>query len=229
MSFNRINNTPEQQLPNDNQFGLTQNQIEEQRSEFVSKGGVVSELPAIQSVKDGSQYFVPFVDEKTSGFVVWQAIAGAWYCYGRITKQNPHAEGGLEQYNTGATVVVSAMNTLYEVTAGWTTYHLDGVKTDDNGRFIIQNAGDYKIVWHLSVYLSTANQAVEGGILVNGKNLQRAYAHCYQQTANTKTNMGSNGVFELDKGDAISIGVANTTSTEDIVIEHASFSIVRIR
>ena len=72
----------EQQNNTENRFGISQDSIEEFRSEFQSIGSVVTKLPDISEVREFTTLMIPIKVSAVLNYERWQAIDGAWFYLG---------------------------------------------------------------------------------------------------------------------------------------------------
>lgn len=229
MSDVRVYKAPDsnraKQVVPDNDKGISQENLEGLRAEFVSVGGVVSSLPNPKSVRDFTIVVIPSKNHKEGHYERWQMINGLWCFIGLALPSYPHhISGSLDQRDSSQTITVSAIDTLTPVVDGWTTTHLDNVSVK-NGLFLIEAKVEYIFQWNLSFTASSANQLFEGVIIVNGVDVASGSARQKIGTASDATSMGSQGIFDLGIGDTIGLAIYNRTSGADLTVEHANLSI----
>lgn len=213
----------------DVQRGLSQDAVEDLRSEFLSIGGIVESLPEIASVRDNTIVMIKSNDHK--GYVKydrWQAIDGQWFWIGRARPQHPmHISGSLDMYNTTTAVAFSGVDALTNITSGWTVSHVDHIRYAD-GEFKIEAKGEYSIAWSLSVYPDGSNKEYEAGIVLNGSNAQKGWAHIKLSNASDTLTFGSQTIMELEIGDTIKLGaICRTNPVADLIIAHANLTLIR--
>lgn len=89
MSFGEINSTnggDEVNLPTEKRADITQEIIEELRTEFLSKGGIVTVLPDVSEVREFTEVFI-FVDNSGSKtYKIYKMIDNDWYLLLTATK-----------------------------------------------------------------------------------------------------------------------------------------------
>lgn len=216
----------------DYQRGVSQESLEDLRSEFVSIGGIVTTLPDISEVRDWTM--VSILTKDISGedvLELWLMSDGKWWSLNDYRATPSHASGNIDQYDTTSTVTLGTPDAIVVVTADWTIGHIDRLGYNNAGVFTVEIAGEYQIIWSLSFTSSIANKDFEGGILINGLSAQSGWAHRRISTASDTGSMGASTIEDLRKGDTISLGVVGETApaTGNLIVQHASFTIHRIR
>ncbi len=213
----------------DYQRGISQENLEDLRSEFVSIGGIVNSLPDISEVRDNTQIYIPKTDgDGKQLFDRYQAIDGKWYILPDTAQHELHAEGSSEQYETGTLVTIAVIDKAVELLSGWTNHYLHNM-TNGNGVFTIQVAGDYQIHWSLSLVPISPNKDFAAGIMIDSVAVPIGWAHLTLGASTDTGNMSSLSMKELKSGQKVSLGLLNHTDTTNVNVEHASFSVIRIR
>jgi hypothetical protein len=233
MTFN-----PNTEFP-DNQHGLSQESVESLRSEYLSIGGMVTELPEVSSVRDFTLVGIEGTD--ASGEVevnLFMMMLGKWFNLNSYGLQPTGNSGSLSQFNTNAVYTPTSTGVETELVianeAGsvdqWDLIHSTRMGYNNDGGLIIEKAGRYVGIWSISFSASSANQEFEAGFWLNGENIE--IGGWAQRKINTASDVGSfsaNGIANLRKGDVVSLAIANLTSTANMIINHASFTLNRIR
>ena len=223
---------PVEEKPSENtdyQRGISQENLEDLRSEFVSIGGIVNDLPDISEVRDNTQIYIPKTDaDGKEMYDRYQAINGKWFRLSDTAEHKLHAEGSQEQYETGTVVTIGVIGTIYPITEGWHNHYLDSM-TNGSGVFTMNIAGDYFIYWTVSIHSTAPNEIYQCGLLVDGVNVETAWSQLTLGGTGQVGSMGASTIWRLKAGQKVSIGIRNTTTTADPVIDHASFSVFRIR
>ena len=213
----------------DNQFRLPQDAIEELRTEFISIGGIVDELPEMGTVRDFTQVHIPKTDaDGKEMYDRYQAINGKWFLLPDVAQHHLHAEGSSEQYETDQLITITLADAIYPVVDGWTNHYLHNMG-NGTGIFKMKIAGDYHIGWTLAFHSTGANQNYGCGLLVNDINVEIAWSHTHTQATGDIAMMGAGTIYRLREGDRISIGIKNIGGTANVIIDHASFSVFRLR
>lgn len=219
----------------DYQRGISQENLEDLRTEFLSTGGMVDVLPEPSEVRDWTIVGLQGKDNDGHDEVtLFVMMLGGWFDLGNYTHMSPHSEGSLDQFDTESEIVIGATDTIYEISSAnelsgnddWVLSHSEGVSYKD-GVFTMIEAGHYTIAWSLSFHSGGSNQDYEGGILKNGENLQRGWAHRKISGSGDIGSFGAHAIMDLKTGDRISIGVVNETSTANFFINHANIVIHR--
>jgi hypothetical protein len=219
---------PERELI-DNEKGVSQESLEGLRAEFISLGGIVTELPEISSVRDFTQIYIPKLDgDSKQLFDRYQALDGKWYRLPDTAEHDLHAEGSSEQYMVGTVMTIVTQNVAVEILEGWTNHHLHNM-LNGAGVFTITVAGDYQIHWSLSLVPVSPNKDFAAGIMIDGIEAPIGWAHLTLGASTDTGNMSSLSLKTLRGGQKVSIGILNHTDTTNVEIEHASFSVIRIR
>lgn len=215
--------------PIDNEKGISQESLEGLRAEFISLGGIVTELPEISSVRDFTQIYIPKLDgDSKQLFDRYQALDGKWYRLPDTAEYELHAEGSSEQYETGTVITIVTQDVAVEILEGWTNHYLHNMSNGD-GVFTMEIAGDYQIHWSLSLLTVSPNKDYAAGVMVDGAPVEIGWAHLTLGASTDTGNMSSLTIKELRSGQKVSIGILNHTDATNVSVEHASFSVIRIR
>ena len=213
----------------DYQKGISQDNLEDLRSEFVSIGGIVNTRPDMSEVRDGTQVYIPKTDaDGKEMYDRYQAINGKWFLLPDTAEHLLHGEGSSEQYETGTVVTILVQHNIYPIEEGWTNHYLHNMD-NGSGVFTIKVAGDYFIAWTLAIHSSAPNEIYGCGLLIDNVNVETAWSHLTLGGTGAVGTMGASTMWRLKAGQRVSIGIKNTTSTADPIIDHASFSVFRLR
>ena len=216
----------------DYQKGISQENQESLRAEYFPIGVILTSLPEPSEVRDWTIATILKTDASGDDVMdLYLMMNGKWWSLNDYRATPSHASGNIDQYDTTSTVTLGTPDAIVVVTADWTIGHIDGMGYNNAGVFTVEIAGEYQIVWSLSFTSSIANKDFEGGILVNGLSAQSGWAHRRISTASDTGSMGASTIEDLRKGDTISLGVVGETTpiTGNLIIQHASFTIHRIR
>ena len=230
MSFGEITKEKQDEILSDGQTaGLSQEARENLRTEFISLGGIVTSLPDIAEVRDFTQVYIPSKDASGKQlFDIWQMLDGRWYNLGQVAQTTLSVSGSSDQFDTNQTITISTVNTFTEITLGWTNNLKNNIEFS-GGVYTIQIAGDYLIIWSLSVLPSVAGKTYEFGIGKNTVKINRGWTQEHLSNTTEEESLGASAILDLKTGDKISLGVINETDSNNIAIQHASFTIVKIR
>lgn len=135
--------------------------------------------------------------------------------------QNLLIGGSMYNDNTDYTVNVLAMDTHYEVGGGMTGASLNQMTFQNSKELKCLVAGTYEIHWSMSAQTS-ANQEIEGGIMVNSATQPNGSAHTNNTAANRPSTISGHARISLSVNDVVKLCIANHSSTADIVVNHAS-------
>lgn len=137
--------------------------------------------------------------------------------------------GSMYNHDGGTTVNIIALSTPTQVPSGFLQGEVN-LATFGNAREItVTKAGQYKTPWQISFTTATANQEIEGGVMVDGVADLTITAHRRIGTATDTGSMGATGILDLDAGAVVSLWVMNeSSSTVDVNIEHANLALVMV-
>lgn len=217
----------ENRLQEEKQRGISQDSLEDLRSEFLSIGGIVASLPDPKAVRDNTIVMIRDLSFKVEVYNRWQMINGKWYWIGKATPAEPyHITGSLDQKNTGTTISLSgvATNALLPIDSGWTKTLTENIISRDAGKLQVESDGEYIIMWAMGITCTSANKAFEAGLMVNGSENASGWAEVMLSTANAELVLSTQTIVQLKKGDQLSLSIRCTSSpTADVNIEHANF------
>lgn len=136
--------------------------------------------------------------------------------------------GGMYADNVTGTVIIGAPNTFYMVTGSLSQGSLSGFTFSGNHLLTCGFAGKYVITYSLSVYSASANQEIETTIMVNGVGREELSAHAEGISVNVSRCLAGSAVIELAVGDTVAFGVSNHTGANNLMVQHATLSVVYI-
>jgi len=137
--------------------------------------------------------------------------------------------GSMYATNASITITVAASDTAYEVTSGLTSGgQLDGISFGDSHYLETNYGGKFLIVWSMAIETGTANQDIEGGIMVNGTAIEIGTGHTSSATANKAHTIAGSLIQDLSANDQVSLYVRNQTLATDILVEHANLTLCRV-
>ena len=222
----------------DHQFGLPQDSIEELRNEFMTLGGVVDKLPEVSSVRDFTIVVIPKRDiSGVEKIELWFMVLGKWWSLNDYYTTPVNNSASIVQKDTHSEVNIVSANIEYEIISAnivggaddWSLAHKTGIAYND-GVFTVGRAGRYFGIWSLSISSASANQDIEAGFWVDGSPTEfGGWAHRKISTASDVGSFSNHGITELRKGAKVSMAIMNETSTANVFIEHAGFTIFRVR
>lgn len=137
--------------------------------------------------------------------------------------------GSLYVSHGSLTITVTSANTAYEITTGLLTGSaLQGTTFGGDHYVAVGHPGTYLINWGLSVDTTTPADEVEGGIMIDGAARDDCSSHTTIVAGAKSGAMSATCIVVLTANQQVSLFVENKTNTNDIVVEHASLTIVRV-
>lgn len=138
------------------------------------------------------------------------------------------AYGEMYATNITETVTVSATNTAYEITGGFTVGSLLRTTFGSDHYIAVDNAGTYKVTWSLTIDTTGGGDQVEGGVMINGTAQSNATSHSSISAVSAGECIAATGILTLAANDQVSLFVRNHTGVRDIHMQHASFVIEKL-
>lgn len=141
------------------------------------------------------------------------------------------AYGSMFIYNLGGgsvLVTIGAADVFVQVPSGVSQGILHQTLFQNAREIEIQIAGVYHTDWHMSVETASANQELEGALMVNGVADTALAAHSETSTAAKPISFGSTGLIALEVGDLVSLAVLNHSGAVDITVDHLSLALERV-
>jgi len=136
--------------------------------------------------------------------------------------------GEMYANNAGTTITISAIDTWYAISSGFTGGTNVNFTFQNNHELVATNAGVYRIWYSLSVEGTAANQDYEFGVTVNNTIQNNTISHFQVQTANSEVCVSGGGILTLAANDIVRLAVRNRTATNNIKLEHSSCTLLRI-
>ena len=214
----------------DYQRGISQDNLEDLRSEYNPIGVLLDELPEPSEVRDWTMVAIPSKDASGIDTInLFLMVDGKWFNLNDYQEKETGAHAGVDQFDTASVITFTGVNDITIITDDWVLSDAHHIGYDGAGVFTIEKAGHYFIGWSLSFASSGNNKDYEMGILKNGVNIQQGWAHRKIGASTDLGDMSSLTILELRGGDKISLGMLNETDTQTAIIDHAGFTIFRIR
>lgn len=141
------------------------------------------------------------------------------------------AYGSLYLYSLGSSsvvVAVAAPDTFYRVNSGLSFGVIKRVLFQNARELVAQVAGTYHVDWHMSIECASANQEIEGSLMVNGTAFTPIASHGESVTANRPVALGSTGLIALKAGDVVALAVLNHTAANNLTVDHLNLAIERM-
>ena len=137
--------------------------------------------------------------------------------------------GSMYNHDVGTTVNIIAQNTPTQIPEGFTQGEVN-LATFGNAREItVEKAGRYAITWQISFTTASANQEIEGCVMVDGTADLTITAHRKIGTATDTGSMSATGILDLAASAVVSLAVTNESSaTVDVDIEHANLTLTMV-
>jgi hypothetical protein len=136
--------------------------------------------------------------------------------------------GSMKADNITETVVVSAVDTYYEIGGSLSDGGSNGFTFQNAKELKCLIAGKYKVDYSIAVYTASANQEIESEVMINSTAQDNTSNHMNSMTANRPVSMSGTGILALAVNDVVKISLSNHTSTEDIVVQHANLTLVMV-
>jgi hypothetical protein len=127
-------------------------------------------------------------------------------------------------------VVVVAANTSYEVGGSLLT------SLCDTNAWTFQNSkelkclvqGIYLITWSMTVSCVSASQGISGCVMEDGVANVASTNHGFGESAAAPVSLSGSVIISVAVNGLISLAAANNTSTDDLVVQHANLTIIRV-
>jgi len=136
--------------------------------------------------------------------------------------------GEMYANNAAVTTTVSVIDTWYPITSGFTAGANLNVTFQNSSELKVTKAGKYHAQWSLSTEIGTANQDTEYGLSLNGAVQNNTVAHLHFQNINSELCASSGGILTLAVNDVVKFVLRNRSTANNIKMEHASLTLVRI-
>ena len=136
--------------------------------------------------------------------------------------------GSMYNHDTPTIVTISATDTPIRIPSGFVQGRSKNATFQNAREFVVSKAGYYDIDWSISFTTVSANQEIEGFVMVNNAINIQATAHRRISTATDTGAMGGTCSILLAVNDVIALGVLNETSTSNIIIEHANMKLTQV-
>jgi hypothetical protein len=142
---------------------------------------------------------------------------GAGLCYGSMAQENVPTTVTIE--TAGIAVILDGM------TGGNT----NNVTFQNNQELKVAKAGKYFISWAVSFDMASGSgQEVEGKIGIGGTGQAAGSAHRTIGTGNDTGSICGSAILTLSADDLVTIMLENESSTVNIVVAHASLTLMQI-
>ena len=132
--------------------------------------------------------------------------------------------GEMYANNVTHTVDIVSADTYVEVDGDLTGGELNLCTFPDDHYVQVTKAGRYLVNWSMSISCASANQEIEGAVMVGGTASTKGTAHGNMITANSPITISGTLILDLAANAQLSLGLANHTGTTDVVLNHASMT-----
>lgn len=140
------------------------------------------------------------------------------------------AYGSFYATNIALVVAVAVANTAYEVNSSMTTGTALRLMSFGGDHYLqLERNGIYLINWSMSIDTAIAEDAIEGGFMVDGTAIEIGTAHTSVAAASAASTISSSAVMPLSALNQLSLYVRNHTAARDIEVQHASLTATLIR
>lgn len=202
-----------------NQYGLyieNQNQATTLNYAIYTNEGLVRfGDKVIFTQTDGNEY----IDSEADGYLTVGATSSVLI--------NSLAYGSMYGDDVGLTVTIASAGVYYQVPTGLSAGSCNGFTFADSG-LTCTVAGKYKVDWSMSMDCAAAGQYIEGAVMINSTGQMNTVGAAELITANKQVCTGGSGIITLAVNDVVYLCVENETGTNNIVVEHANLSLVRV-
>jgi hypothetical protein len=146
----------------------------------------------------------------------------------RLSSVEKNAYGSFYMDDGNQVITISSAGVYYQVPSGMssgTTHNM----TFQNGRELkCTISGVYNVNWQMSVAIGSANQHIEGLVMVNSTAKEETTAATHVQNASDEQSLGGTGILTLNINDVVKLGIENETGTNNITVSHANLSLYLI-
>jgi hypothetical protein len=134
--------------------------------------------------------------------------------------------GSMYNHDDTTTVDIVALNTPTQIPSGFSQGEVNETAFGNAREITVAKAGRYAITWQMSFTTASANQEIEGCVMIGGVADTTITAHRRISTATDTGSMSATGILDLAASAVISLAVTNETSSSvDVNIEHANMTV----
>ena len=155
---------------------------------------------------------------------------GTSYVDGQVdlTELTGRAYGNMYADNATITCTIAATDTYVQVPNGITGGTVSGFTFQNSRELKCNVAGVYLVNWSMSVNSGSANQEIEGSIMINGTASTITESHCEVLNPTRPMVIAATGIVTLAVNDLVSMGVSEHTAIHDIIVNHLTLTLLRI-
>ncbi len=137
--------------------------------------------------------------------------------------------GSMYGDNIDVTIDITIQDAYTELASGLTGGSENLTTFQNDHEILITKPGKYMVNWSLSLATATANDEIEGEIMVNGTATETGgSAHVVIANSNKPQTLSATGILTLAVDDVVSMSAKNNTSTADILVNHASLTLLMV-
>lgn len=151
-----------------------------------------------------------------------------WHRHDDVTSRKLTPYGSMYVNNGSQSVTIAGVDTYVQVGGGMSAGLTSGFIFQNSKELKTGELGMYLITWSMSVQCATAVQEVEGTIMVDGTANVTVTSHAELVSANKPQVLSGSGIVSLGANALVSLAVANHTGANNLIVPHASISVIRI-
>ena len=137
--------------------------------------------------------------------------------------------GSMYNDNTSTTVTIGTAGTFVRIPSGFTVGQLNLATFGNARELTVTKAGKYKIDWSISFNSDGgASLDMEGAIGIDNTKNAQGTAHRLIGAGNDIGNIAGTAILDLAANKVVSLMMTNNTSTVNIIVTHASLSLVQV-
>ena len=109
-----------------------------------------------------------------------------------------------------------------------TASYTNGTTFTDGSAIEIVQPGYYGVDWGVSVHTGNNNQVLEAGVMVDSTMIQSTMNMQDAVNLNKAVSISGCGIIYASASQKMRLAVENASAANDIVLEHATFKVVRL-
>ena len=184
-------------------------------------------LTTISDESIGDLSDVDLTDIANDAILQYNTTTSVWECEQTAIM----AYGSMYMDNADFDVVVSAADVYYEVDGRMTSGPTSSMTFGGDHYLAPVYAGFYLVTYSMSILTeSVANKTVEAAIMIDGSRQAAGSSHAEVSPggSNRPETVNGSAIFELSAAAQISLAVSNHDDGTDLVIHHASITVIRV-
>lgn len=142
-----------------------------------------------------------------------------------------HIFGDINMDEGSTTITIGSTNVYYEIPTGLGNSEVpnNGFSIGDSNRLIALISGKYLVSYSTSVNSAVANDDLSSCIMKNGVCQRNTTNHGVVSSGGTKNvSLSGTGIVSLTANDYITVGYANHSSTNNLVVEHINLTVLMV-